>query len=443
MTRFSLNRKLSIQKLQSAITIMDDGHPAYLYKLLQKVNVPYTKNNQNCTPAAINEFPPDGFTKEQRKSGWIALHVFFTIYSFIILSTVCDAYFVPAIQLIVKRLKLSEDVVGASFMAITNSSPELFINFVGTFVTEGDIGVGTVVGSNVFNILAVPVCCGFFAKTGFHFDWWLIIRDGLIYGLSVVLLIITLSDDRVYWYEALTFVSVYSIYIFVLYFNNEIRDRISRCCCCSSEEVEANHELNKLNDKPLQDNHVEKIKTNTELEKVHEILLQGDHMDNNISKVTIVEEEMTKINNELRDTVSIPDSVMGLIFLAIGSSIPEIVSCIIVSRQGQGVMGMSSALGANNFEVLLCLGLPWLIKTLFYPKANGAHWITINSSGLAYNAACLLSTLILLYITIICNKFKLNWRTGLICLIMYCSFLIIGTLIELNVFFMVNLPTCT
>lgn len=58
---------------------------------------------------------------------------------------------------------MKEDVVGATFMAAATSSPELFINCIGTFVTKGDIGVGTVVGSAVFNILAVPACCGLFA----------------------------------------------------------------------------------------------------------------------------------------------------------------------------------------------------------------------------------------------------------------------------------------
>ena len=49
-------------------------------------------------------------------------------------------------------------------MAAATSSPELFINVVGTFVTEGDLGVGAVLGSAVFNILAVPACCGLFAS---------------------------------------------------------------------------------------------------------------------------------------------------------------------------------------------------------------------------------------------------------------------------------------
>lgn len=48
-------------------------------------------------------------------------------------------------------------------MAVAASSAELFINLVGTFITKSDLGVGTVVGSAVFNVLAVPACCGLFA----------------------------------------------------------------------------------------------------------------------------------------------------------------------------------------------------------------------------------------------------------------------------------------
>lgn len=68
---------------------------------------------------------------------------------------------------IILELNVSEDVAGATFMAAASSSPELFINVVGTFVTQGDIGIGTIVGSAVFNILAVPACCGLFASQVF------------------------------------------------------------------------------------------------------------------------------------------------------------------------------------------------------------------------------------------------------------------------------------
>lgn len=55
---------------------------------------------------------------------------------------------------------MTNDVAGATFMAAATSAPELFVNVIGTFITEGDIGVGTIVGSAVFNILAVAACCG-------------------------------------------------------------------------------------------------------------------------------------------------------------------------------------------------------------------------------------------------------------------------------------------
>ena len=48
-------------------------------------------------------------------------------------------------------------------MAAGSSSPELFTNLLGTFLTEGDIGLGTIVGSAVFNILGVVILCGLFA----------------------------------------------------------------------------------------------------------------------------------------------------------------------------------------------------------------------------------------------------------------------------------------
>lgn len=62
-----------------------------------------------------------------------------------------------------KLIKILVLLVGGTFMAAAASSSELFINAVGTFITKSDLGVGTIVGSAVFNILAVPACCGLFA----------------------------------------------------------------------------------------------------------------------------------------------------------------------------------------------------------------------------------------------------------------------------------------
>lgn len=98
-------------------------------------------------------------------------------------------------------------------MSIATSSPELFINCVGTFITEGDIGLGTVVGSAVFNILAIPACCGLFARTTIELGWWPTSRDCILYGLSVIALVVVIHDSRVIWYEAAFLVAAYGFYL--------------------------------------------------------------------------------------------------------------------------------------------------------------------------------------------------------------------------------------
>jgi len=105
-------------------------------------------------------------------------------------------------------------------------------------------------------------------------------------------------------------------------------------------------------------------------------------------------------------------------------------------------MGISNSIGSNTFDILLCLGLPWFIKASFLPTSQGNHYVNINSRGLEYSAISLLSTLLLLYVTFYAYKFKLDRKVGIACLLMYAVFLILASLIELNVFFTVNLPTC-
>lgn len=65
----------------------------------------------------------------------------------------CDDFFVAALERISEVLNLSEDVAGATFMAAGSSAPELFTSTVDVFIFQSNVGIGTIVGSAVFNIL--------------------------------------------------------------------------------------------------------------------------------------------------------------------------------------------------------------------------------------------------------------------------------------------------
>lgn len=98
-------------------------------------------------------------------------------------------------------------------MAMATSAPEMFVSCFGTFITEGDVGVGTIVGSANFNILAVPACVGLFTRTAVQLEWWTVTRDCLFYGLSVIAVIAVMVDNRVMWYEAAFLCGAYGVYL--------------------------------------------------------------------------------------------------------------------------------------------------------------------------------------------------------------------------------------
>lgn len=155
---------------------------------------------------------------------WLAL----MLYMFKALGAICDEYFVPSLEVIVEKLQLSNDVAGATFMAAGSSAPELFTSLVATFLIVNEGGVGTIVGSAIFNILIiVGVTCYVACKDEQLPIWWYpLSRDAFFYALSIVELMIILSDEEVRWYEGLIMVFSYVIYCIYMKFNPAIVDAL-------------------------------------------------------------------------------------------------------------------------------------------------------------------------------------------------------------------------
>lgn len=77
-------------------------------------------------------------------------------------------------------------------------------------------------------------------------------------------------------------------------------------------------------------------------------------------------------------TFRIPDTIMGLTFIALGASIPDCYSSLIVAKHGHGNMAVSNAIGSNVFDILICLGIPWFICSLSMKKNSN---INVKSRG--------------------------------------------------------------
>ncbi|XP_053128457.1 sodium/potassium/calcium exchanger 5 [Hemicordylus capensis] len=410
---------------------------------------------------------------------------------FLAVSIVCDDYFLPSLEIISSSLGLSQDVAGATFMAAGSSAPELVTAFLGVFVTKGDIGVSTILGSAIYNLLGICAACGLLSSMVSRLSCWPLFRDCLAYVISAAAVLSMIIDNKVYWYECMSLLLIYGIYILVLCFdikiNQYVMKKFSPCCTCFSaatEEAEQQplvgwkeetgplihrqsradsgifqdesdysqlsislHGLDTISEDPpgvfaMPEADLKRILWVLSLPIITLLYLTMPDCRRQfwknwfmltffmsavwISAFTYILVWMVTIVGE---TLKIPETVMGLTLLAAGTSIPDTVASVLVARKGRGDMAMSNIVGSNVFD-LLCLGLPWFIKTAFVDTSVP---VEVNSSGLTYTAISLICSIAFIFLAVHINGWKLDKKLGAVCLVMYLAFAILSILYELGV----------
>ncbi|XP_052010189.1 sodium/potassium/calcium exchanger 4-like isoform X1 [Xyrauchen texanus] len=526
---------------------------------------------KNCTEPAIHEFPEDVFSNRQRKQGAVLLHIFAALYMFLALAIVCDDYFVTSLEKICEKLHMSEDVAGATFMAAGSSAPELFASIIGVFITHGDVGVGTIVGSAVFNILCIIGVCGIFAGQVVYLTKFSVFRDSIYYIFSVVALIAFIYDGKIVWWESLVLIIMYVGYIIIMKFNSSMQNyfagkedkSVANGNTVISEMEDGNAYYQQFWDDPSWPllSRVKPSKTCTRVSVVRvdeminsspphyrfpeaglrvmitnhfgpktrlrmasrliineqqrlmktangvDAVLVADKTTDTMENGNVMEDKLTEEpENEISSpfslpggcmdrvklfiswpilvllyftvpncakprwehlfmlsfflstlwiaifsyfmvwmvtivgyTLGIPDVIMGITFLAAGTSVPDCIASLIVARQGLGDMAVSNTIGSNVFDILVGLGVPWGIQTM---AVNYGSVIQINSRGLVYSVVLLLGSVALTVLGIHVNRWKLDFKLGMYVLVLYAVFLCFSVMIEYNVFTFVNLPMC-
>ena len=105
-------------------------------------------------------------------------------------------------------------IAGATFMAAGASSPELFASLVGV-LTNSAVGVGTVVGSELFNMLVIIGGVCLVTPKALQLDWRPLSREVFFFSLSLVLVLWVLNDEQVETKEALVLLGGYAGYVIV------------------------------------------------------------------------------------------------------------------------------------------------------------------------------------------------------------------------------------
>lgn len=300
-------------------------------------------------------------------------------------------------------------MAGATLMAIGSSAPELFVAIISIFKPggHGDIGIGTIVGSALFNLLVIVGAVGL-VKTS-TLTWQPVIRDLLFYVLAIVALYYVLNNGSVSMGEAAIFILLYVVYVFAVvrwrkWFKYELTDEDPE-----EEEDEPKKGLMKLF-QPFD----WMLAVIFPRPKYYFLIFFISIAFIGALCWVLVESAIV-----ISHTLDIPEVVIALTVLAVGTSVPDMMSSVIVAKQGRGGMAVSNGIGSNIFDIFIGLGLPWLIKSYLVDSE-----LVTNIEGLGISIVLLFTSVLLLLFTLMWKKWRLGPGLGLTLILLYILYVV-------------------
>jgi len=388
----------------------------------------------------LYEYAPgvcDSFLVLNYKYVAMSLLIWGIFYMFWGLAIVCDDYFVASLEAISEALNLSDDVAGATFMAAGSSAPELFTSIMGVFAVKNDVGIGTIVGSAVFNLCCIIGGTALFTPVVLQIDWKPITRDSIFYGCSIVAMIMVLYDGLVTMNESIMLIAMYFVYVLFMYFNRGIMEAVSRCCG-EAAPVDGDDDDKKEEEEEDEEEAPIAKAIARPLQLLFEVTIPNCGLEHNKEKylitftmsvtwIGVLSYFMVTWASKLGCIWNIHPAIMGVTILAAGTSVPDAIGSLLVARDGHGDMAVSNAIGSNVFDILLGLGLPWVMSALIYGEG-----ISVDAENIVPLSLILVGTLVGVYAVTLCSGFRLTKPVGLIFFSMYFVFVAYNLLHEFH-----------
>lgn len=335
----------------------------------------------------------------------IIIYTLILLASFVLLARIVDLFFIPSLDKISKDLNLSNDAAGATLMAVGSSAPELFVALFAVLKPgeHGSIGIGSIVGSAIFNLLVI-IGAAALAKS-IKLSWKPLFRDLFFYSLSVSLLIFFIGDGNFSLLEATIFLVVYAIYVIAVIYWQRILPYEDVVLSDEPKEEKSTRSFIKPFDNFL------KIFFPSEKKYYWRFTIS-------IILIAALSYVLVEIAVASAQLLNISEVIIALVVLAIGTSIPDLFSSIIVAKQGRGDMAVSNAIGSNVFDILVGLGLPFLIVMLISGD-------TIEAGGnITRSVIILFETVMLLLVLLVLGKWQIKKPVGIFLIFVYVAYIV-------------------
>lgn len=303
------------------------------------------------------------------------------IVGFVLLIKGAD-FLVDGSSAIAKRFGISEIIIGLTVVSIGTSMPELFVSATSVLNGSSDISVGNVIGSSLCNLL-------------------------FILGLTAIIRDVKMADTTKY--IEIPFLIVITFVLFAISQNGVITQKngfllmmlfmafVVYTIIFAKREIALNPEISKneadRKQIPIFKN-ILKI-----LIGVVALKYGGDMVVNNATKVAII--------------LGVTEKIISITIVAIGTSLPELVTSGIAAFKGDTDMAVGNIIGSNIFNLLLVVGVSCIIKPINYNYSYNEDLLVL-----------FIASIVLLVVPMIGKKDYITKKGGILFLISYIGYML-------------------
>ena len=310
----------------------------------------------------------------------MTIQIILIIIGFILLIKGADIL-VEGSSAIAKKMHISEIIIGLTIVSIGTSMPELVVSTTSAIEGYSDMSVGNIIGSNICNLLLILGLSAIIRPVKFQQQTkW--IENPLSIILTMIFCIMCNTNQDINRTEGTLL-----IILFILFLIYTVVMGIK------SQKKEVLMQLD------------EKQKINT-LKNTMLIIL-------GIEEIKIGGDSVVHNSEQIARILKVSDKIISLTIVAIGTSLPELVTSVTAAIKGDSDIAIGNIVGSNIFNMLLIIGLSALITPINY--------------NITYNAQIIIlfiGMILMLIFSFIKPKNIMSRTNGLICVILYIIYLI-------------------
>jgi cation:H+ antiporter len=289
-----------------------------------------------------------------------------------------------------KNFGVPPHIIGLTVVAFGTSAPELFVNLLAAYYGNSELSFGNIVGSNIVNIGLIVGLCAVIKPLAIQ--GVIISREIPMLLLASLVAVILAMDPLLRHSEAifdrsdgLVFLLLFSVFLYYTA-GDVLRQRKTDALLVQSAEI---HEKKGF-----------KQRAGNIFLTVSGVVLLVAGGQVVVNSATIVAKYF-----------QVPDVIIGLSIIAIGTSMPELVTSVVATWKGQTDIAIGNVIGSNIFNILFINGLSAVVAPIPVPVKGGLEDIVVM----------LLFAILLLPIGITDKRKIVRWE-GSVLLLCYFGF---------------------